>query len=79
TSKDKSKTHRLDAPIIEDWLSDSEDETEIESMPQQREPIFVKCTEHVKISRESVKKVEHNKQAENLRTNNQKSRGNKKN
>nr|GEY96372.1 E3 ubiquitin ligase BIG BROTHER-related [Tanacetum cinerariifolium] len=75
TSKDKSKTHRPDAPIIEDWLSDSEDETEIESMPQQREPIFVKCTEHVKISRESVKKVEHNKQAENLRTNNQKSRG----
>nr|GEW39715.1 hypothetical protein [Tanacetum cinerariifolium] len=52
-SKDISKTLRPDAPIIEDWTSNSEDETEIE---------------------ESVKKVEHPKQAENLRTNNEKSR-----
>nr|GEV01657.1 hypothetical protein [Tanacetum cinerariifolium] len=74
TSKDKSKTHRPDAPIIEDWISDSEDETEIESMPKHREPIFVKSTEHVKTSRESVKKVEHNKQAAHLKTNNQKYR-----
>nr|GEV80348.1 ribonuclease H-like domain-containing protein [Tanacetum cinerariifolium] len=29
TSKDKSKTHRPDAPIIKDWISDSEDEIEI--------------------------------------------------
>nr|GEU37609.1 ribonuclease H-like domain-containing protein [Tanacetum cinerariifolium] len=36
TSKDKSKTHRPDAPIIKDWISDSKDETEIESMPKQR-------------------------------------------
>nr|GEW33296.1 hypothetical protein [Tanacetum cinerariifolium] len=36
TSKDKSKTHRLDAPIIEDWISDSEDETEIESQMVQK-------------------------------------------
>nr|GEW94470.1 ribonuclease H-like domain-containing protein [Tanacetum cinerariifolium] len=79
TSKDKSKTHRPDAPIIEDWISDSKDETEIESVPKQREPSFVKSPEHVKPSRESVKKVEHDKQAENLRTNNQKSRGNKTN
>nr|GEW31668.1 hypothetical protein [Tanacetum cinerariifolium] len=70
TSKDKSKTHRPDAPIIEDWISDSEDETEIESVPKQREPHFVKSTEHVKTSKESLKKVEHNKQAENLRINN---------
>nr|GEZ62455.1 hypothetical protein [Tanacetum cinerariifolium] len=62
TSKDKSKTYRPDAPIIEDWISDSEDETEIESVPKQREPTFVKSTKHVKTSRESVKKVEHNKQ-----------------
>nr|GEV20348.1 ribonuclease H-like domain-containing protein [Tanacetum cinerariifolium] len=34
TSKDKSKTHRPDAPIIENWISDSEDETEIEQMVQ---------------------------------------------
>nr|GEY08955.1 hypothetical protein [Tanacetum cinerariifolium] len=69
TSQDESMTHRPDAPIIEDWISDSEDETEIESVPKQREPSFVKSTIHVKTSRESVKKVKHNKQAENLRTN----------
>nr|GEV07956.1 putative ribonuclease H-like domain-containing protein [Tanacetum cinerariifolium] len=48
TSKDKSKTHRPDAPIIEDWISDSEDETEIESMLKQREPSFVRSTAHDK-------------------------------
>nr|GEZ70172.1 hypothetical protein [Tanacetum cinerariifolium] len=74
TSKDKSKTHRPDAPIIEDWISDSKDETEIEYVPKQREPSFIKSTEHVKTSRESVKTVEHIKQAANLRTNTQKSR-----
>nr|GEW67878.1 hypothetical protein [Tanacetum cinerariifolium] len=74
TSKDKSKTHRPDASIIEDWISDSEDETEIEYVPKQREPCFVKSTKHVKTSREFVKKVEHNKQAKYLRINNQKSR-----
>nr|GFA19306.1 ribonuclease H-like domain-containing protein [Tanacetum cinerariifolium] len=78
-SNDMSKTYRPDAPIVEDWISDFEDETKIESVPKQREPSFVKSTEHVKTSREFVKKVEHNKQAENLRTNNQKSRGNNKN
>nr|GFB24073.1 hypothetical protein [Tanacetum cinerariifolium] len=29
-SKDMSKTHRPDAPIVEDWISDSEDETKID-------------------------------------------------
>nr|GEZ14017.1 hypothetical protein [Tanacetum cinerariifolium] len=60
TSKDKSKTHIPDAPIIEDWISDSEDETETESMPKQREPSFVKSTEHIKTSREFVKPVTTN-------------------
>nr|GEZ41411.1 retrovirus-related Pol polyprotein from transposon TNT 1-94 [Tanacetum cinerariifolium]GEZ41737.1 retrovirus-related Pol polyprotein from transposon TNT 1-94 [Tanacetum cinerariifolium] len=69
-SKDMSKTYRLDVPIVEDWISDSEDETEIESMPKQRESSFVKSTERVKTSRESIKKVEHNKQAENLNCDN---------
>nr|GEW03985.1 hypothetical protein [Tanacetum cinerariifolium] len=55
------------------------DETKIESVHKQREPSFVKSTEHVKSSKESVKKVEHPKQAEKLRINNQKSRGHKKN
>nr|GEX07099.1 ribonuclease H-like domain-containing protein [Tanacetum cinerariifolium] len=56
TSQDKSKTFRPDAPIIKDWISDSEDETEIESAPKQRKPSLVKPTKHVKTSRESVKK-----------------------
>nr|GEV49398.1 hypothetical protein [Tanacetum cinerariifolium] len=38
-------------------ISDTEDETEIESVPKQREPSFVKYTEHVKSSRESVTKT----------------------
>nr|GEV08560.1 reverse transcriptase domain-containing protein [Tanacetum cinerariifolium] len=73
-SKDMSKTLRPDAPIIKDWTSDSEDETEIESMPKQKDPSFVLTSEHVKTPRESVKKVEPNKQAETLGTNNQKTR-----
>nr|GEU89704.1 putative ribonuclease H-like domain-containing protein [Tanacetum cinerariifolium] len=52
-SKDMSKILRPDAPIVEDWISDSKDETEIESVPKQREPSFVISTKHVKTSRES--------------------------
>nr|GEZ83381.1 hypothetical protein [Tanacetum cinerariifolium] len=48
--------------------------TEIESVPKQQEPSFVQTSKHVKTPRESVKKVKNSKQAENLRTNNQKSR-----
>nr|GEV44395.1 uncharacterized mitochondrial protein AtMg00810-like [Tanacetum cinerariifolium] len=70
-SKYMSKTLRPDAPIIKDWISDSEDEIENESVPKQKEPIFVPTFEHVKTPRESVKKAENPKQAENLRTNNQ--------
>nr|GEZ66368.1 hypothetical protein [Tanacetum cinerariifolium] len=55
SSKDMSKTPRPDAPIIKDWTSDSEDESELAS----------------------VKIVEHPKQAKNLRTDDQKSRGHK--
>nr|GEX74131.1 putative ribonuclease H-like domain-containing protein [Tanacetum cinerariifolium] len=54
TSKEMSKSLRPDAPIIEDWTSDFEDESEPKA---------------------SVETVEHPKQAENLRINNQKSRG----
>nr|GEV51824.1 ribonuclease H-like domain-containing protein [Tanacetum cinerariifolium] len=78
-SKDMSKTNRTDALIVEDWISDSEDETEIESVPKQQEPSFVLTFEHVRTPRESVKKVEHPKQAKNLRTTNQTSRDHKKN
>nr|GEV67768.1 hypothetical protein [Tanacetum cinerariifolium] len=54
-SKNMSQTHRLAAPIIEDWGSDSEDEYEIEYVPKQKEPSFVPTSEHVKTPRESVK------------------------
>nr|GEU88152.1 putative ribonuclease H-like domain-containing protein [Tanacetum cinerariifolium] len=80
-SKDMTKTLRPDALIIEDWISNSENGTEIESKclshmktlkhmktPRESVPTF----EHMKTPRESVKKVEHTKQAENLRTNHQK-------
>nr|GEX81969.1 hypothetical protein [Tanacetum cinerariifolium] len=59
--------------------SDFEDETEIELVPKQKEPSFVRTFEHVKTPREYVKKVDPNKQVEHLRTNHQKSRGPKKN
>nr|GEV98765.1 putative ribonuclease H-like domain-containing protein [Tanacetum cinerariifolium] len=71
-SKDMSKTLRPDAPIIEDWTFDSKDDTELESVPKQKEPSFVPTSEHVKTPRESAKKVEHPKKAKNLRTDNQK-------
>nr|GEZ76102.1 hypothetical protein [Tanacetum cinerariifolium] len=76
-SKYMFTTLRPHAPIIEDWTSDSEDETENESVTKQKETSFVPTFEHVKTHRESIKKVEHPKQTENLRTNHQKSKGNK--
>nr|GFB37179.1 ribonuclease H-like domain-containing protein [Tanacetum cinerariifolium] len=76
-SKDMSKPLRPDAPIIEDWTFDSKDESEIESVPKQKKLSFVLTTEHVKTPRASVKPVEHPKQAKNLMTDNQKSRGHK--
>nr|GEX80854.1 hypothetical protein [Tanacetum cinerariifolium] len=65
TNKDMSQTHRPDAPIVEDWISDSEDDTEIEYVTKQREPNFVTSTEHVKSFRESLKKFEHHKPVAN--------------
>nr|GEU43681.1 hypothetical protein [Tanacetum cinerariifolium] len=74
-SKDMSKTLRPDAPIIEDWTFDSEDESEIESVSKHKEPSFVPTFKHVKTHRETVKNVEHSKQTKTLRTDNQKSKG----
>nr|GFA93201.1 hypothetical protein [Tanacetum cinerariifolium] len=62
TSKAMSNILRPDAPIIEDWASDSEDEFKPESVSNQKEPSFVQTSP---------------KQAENLRTDNPKSRGHK--
>nr|GFA17265.1 ribonuclease H-like domain-containing protein [Tanacetum cinerariifolium] len=60
-SKGISNTYRHDAPIVEDWISDSEDENEIEYVPKQREPSFVKSTKHVKTLGKTIKSLECNK------------------
>nr|GEW33448.1 copia protein [Tanacetum cinerariifolium] len=75
TSKEMSKILRPDAPNIKDWTSDSIDESELEFVSNQKEPSFVQTFTHVKPLRGSVKTVEHPKQAENLKIDNQKSRG----
>ncbi|GJX39094.1 ribonuclease H-like domain-containing protein [Tanacetum coccineum] len=79
-----SKPKSVSEPLIEDWISDSENENETESKSGQRKPSnakveFVKSYEHVKSPRESVKKVENNKQAKYPRKNSQSPRGNKRN
>ncbi|GJX84859.1 hypothetical protein Tco_0335633 [Tanacetum coccineum] len=72
----ESKPKSVSEPLIEDWISDSENENEIEFKSRQRKPSnakveFVKSNEHVKSPRESVKKVENYKQAEYPRKNSQ--------
>ncbi|GJY77470.1 ribonuclease H-like domain-containing protein [Tanacetum coccineum] len=87
TSKVKTselKPKYVSEPLIEDWISNSEDENETEFKSKQRKPSFasvefVKSNEHVKIPRESVEKIENNKQAKYLKKNSQSPRGNKRN
>ncbi|GKA29873.1 hypothetical protein Tco_0716118 [Tanacetum coccineum] len=87
TSKVKtseSKPKSVSEPLIKDWISECEDENETEFKSKQRKPSFpkvefVKSNEHVKITRESVKKVENNRQAKYPRKNSQSPRGNKRN
>nr|GEU90074.1 ribonuclease H-like domain-containing protein [Tanacetum cinerariifolium] len=67
STKEMSQTNRPSASIIEDWVFDSEDESEGEPMPTQKAPNFVQTTKHVKTPRKSVKLVEHPTPAENLR------------
>nr|GEU57703.1 hypothetical protein [Tanacetum cinerariifolium] len=55
------------APIIEDLVSDSEDESVGEPMPTQKAPSFVQTFEYVKTPRPPVKPVKHPIPAENLR------------
>ncbi|GKA30704.1 ribonuclease H-like domain-containing protein [Tanacetum coccineum] len=74
TSESKSKS--VCEPLIEDWISDSKNENETESKSRQRKPSnakveLVKTHEHVKSPRESVKRVENNKQAKYPRKNSQ--------
>ncbi|GJV96258.1 putative ribonuclease H-like domain-containing protein [Tanacetum coccineum] len=79
-----SKPKSVGEPLIEDWISDSEDENEIEFKSKQRKPSFAKTefvisNKHVKTPRESVKKVENKKQAKYSRKNSQIPRGNQRN
>ncbi|GJX99057.1 hypothetical protein Tco_0356076, partial [Tanacetum coccineum] len=72
----ESKPKSVSEPLIEDWISDSENENETESKSGQRKPSnakveFIKSYEHVKTPRESVKKVENNKQVEYPKKNSQ--------
>ncbi|GJV10248.1 putative ribonuclease H-like domain-containing protein [Tanacetum coccineum] len=79
TSKVKtieSKPKSVSEPLIEDWISDSKDKNETEFKSKQRKPSFakvefVKSNKHVKTPRESVKKVENNKQAKYPKKNSQ--------
>nr|GFA27836.1 hypothetical protein [Tanacetum cinerariifolium] len=54
--QDLSPTTRPSAPIIEDWVSDSEDESETKAL--QFVPSFAQSSKHVKYSRHSVQLVE---------------------
>ncbi|GKA74310.1 putative ribonuclease H-like domain-containing protein [Tanacetum coccineum] len=75
-----SKPKYVGEPLIENWISDSEDENETEFKSKQRKPSFaktefVKSNKHVKTPRESFKKVENKKQAIYPRKNSQSPRG----
>nr|GFB20568.1 ribonuclease H-like domain-containing protein [Tanacetum cinerariifolium] len=66
TKPDTELSLRPSAPIIEDWVSDSEDDSEAE-LPQNA-PSFVQPTEQVKTPRPFVKLVENSILAANLKT-----------
>nr|GEY56195.1 hypothetical protein [Tanacetum cinerariifolium] len=55
-AQDLSRTNKPTAPIIEDWVSDSEDESEIKA--SQIVPSFVQSFEQVKTSRHFVQPIE---------------------
>nr|GEX87538.1 ribonuclease H-like domain-containing protein [Tanacetum cinerariifolium] len=76
-NKDLSQSNRPSAPIIKDWVFDSEDESKGEPMPTQKAPSFVQTPEHVKTPRPSVKPVEHHIPTKNLREDIPKSRDNR--
>nr|GFA29358.1 ribonuclease H-like domain-containing protein [Tanacetum cinerariifolium] len=55
-AQDSSHTYRPTTPIIEDWVSDSEDESETKA--PQIVPSFVQSSEQVKTPRHSIQPVE---------------------
>nr|GEX51204.1 hypothetical protein [Tanacetum cinerariifolium] len=63
---DLSYTHRPSTPIIEDWVSDSEDE--FETKIPQNVPSFVQSTEQVKYHRPSIKHVQTSIPTANYKT-----------
>nr|GEY41852.1 ribonuclease H-like domain-containing protein [Tanacetum cinerariifolium] len=67
-NQDLSQSNRPSAPLIKDWVSDSDDESEGEPMTAQKEPSFVQTTKHVKTPRLSIQIVEHPIPAANLKT-----------
>nr|GEV14781.1 hypothetical protein [Tanacetum cinerariifolium] len=73
--KDLSQSNRPSAPIIEDWVSDSENKYEGKPMSTQKAPSFVQPTKHVKNPRSSIKTVEHLIPADHLRKDFPKSKG----
>nr|GEU46680.1 reverse transcriptase domain-containing protein [Tanacetum cinerariifolium] len=60
--QDLSHTSRPSAPIIKDWVSDSEEESETKD-PHQFVPSFAQSSEHVKTPRHSVQPIETTFQA----------------
>nr|GEW47498.1 hypothetical protein [Tanacetum cinerariifolium] len=77
----ETKLKNVSALIIEDWVSDSEDENEIKTETKQIKPSFakvkfVKPIEHVKSLRKSVKQEENNRQTQYPRKTSQSPKGN---
>nr|GEW61960.1 hypothetical protein [Tanacetum cinerariifolium] len=70
-----SQANRLSAPLIEDWVSDSADDSEGEPKHTLIAPSCVQPTKHVKTPRPSVKIVEHPIPADDLRKDFSKSKG----
>nr|GEZ79296.1 hypothetical protein [Tanacetum cinerariifolium] len=72
----ETKLKNVSVPTIKDYVSNSEDENEIETETKQIKPRFakvnfVKSTEHVKSLRKSVKQKESNRQTKYPRKNSQ--------
>nr|GEU61003.1 hypothetical protein [Tanacetum cinerariifolium] len=57
SEQDLSHTSRPSTPIIEDWVSDSEEEYDTKA-PQQFVPSFAQSSKHVKTPRQSVQQIE---------------------
>nr|GFB93510.1 hypothetical protein [Tanacetum cinerariifolium] len=74
---DLSYIHRPSAPIIKDWVSDSEDDSEAEII--QNAPSFVQPIEQVKTPRPSVKTIETSIPTSNHKTTIPKPKSNGKN